>query len=232
MIITTFCRIISVKLSFNDFYEKPRNGVFGIMGNKEASLKIGGRIEVICGSMFSGKSEELIRRIKRLLIAKQKVQAFKPCIDDRFSHTHITTHNGTKINAVPIETPNHIMTLLLPDIQAVAIDEAQFFDNCIIDVCEQLANKGIKVIAAGLDLDYMGKPFGPMPQLMAIAESVTKLKAVCSFCGNDADRTILDKPNEAHLQIKDNPIIIGAMDKGYKPVCRQCFCKYNTFITI
>lgn len=184
-----------------------------------------GSLEVICGCMFSGKSEELIRRLKRLLIAGLKVQVFKPDIDNRFSHAHIVSHNGTKIKAVPIKSPEHIMALMRNDTHAVAIDEVQFFSDNITDVCRRIADSGRKVIVAGLDMDFRGRPFGAMPMLMAQAEGVTKLKAVCSVCGDDASRTLLmiDGRPAINMGDKDNCILIGAADKGYAPVCRRCY---------
>lgn len=184
-----------------------------------------GSLEVICGSMFSGKSEELIRRLKRLLIAGLKVQVFKPDIDKRFSYTHIVSHNGTKIKAVPIKSPKHIIALMSNDTQAVAVDEVQFFSDDIADVCCKIADSGRKVIVAGLDMDFRGRPFGAMPMLMAQAECVTKLKAVCSVCGDDASKTLLMVNGKPAVNIgdKDNHILIGAADKGYAPVCRSCY---------
>ena len=137
-----------------------------------------GWIEVICGSMFSGKTEELIRRLRRAEFAHLKVEIFKPCIDVRYSEDEVVSHNATTIRSTPVESSQNIL-LLASDVDVVGIDEAQFFDRGIIDVCRQLANSGIRVIVAGLDMDYLGKPFGPMPELMATAEYVTKVHAIC-----------------------------------------------------
>src|SRR5690606_4997559 len=148
-----------------------------------------GRVEVICGSMFCGKTEELIRRVRRAIIARQKVQVFKPDIDNRYSEAHVTSHSGLNIEAKAIHKADDIHALLCEDTTVVAIDEAQFFDAEIVHVAEALAANGIRVILAGLDLDFRAQPFGPMPQLMCIAEEVTKLYAICVECGEPASRT-------------------------------------------
>jgi len=147
--------------------------------------ELGGSIEVICGSMFSGKTEELIRRLRRAQIAKLTVEIFKPRTDTRFDETNVVSHNYNYIQSTPVETSSSIL-LLGSDVQVVGIDEAQFFDDELPNVCTVLANRGVRVIVAGLDMDYKGKPFGPMPQLMSIAESVTKVHAVCVKCGSPA----------------------------------------------
>lgn len=148
-----------------------------------------GWVEVICGSMFSGKTEELIRRIKRAEIAKIKLQIFKPVLDTRYSVDHVTSHSFLKANAQPIQNLEEILGLLEDNTRIVAIDEAQFFPDSIVEISHRLANRGLRVIIAGLDLDYRGIPFGPMPQLMATAEYVTKMSAICTVCGNTASRT-------------------------------------------
>ena len=142
-----------------------------------------GWIEVICGSMFSGKTEELIRRLKRAKLAHQRVEIFKPRIDVRYSEEEVVSHDANAIRSTPVESPQNIL-LMTSDVDVVGIDEAQFFDDSIVDVCRQLANNGVRVIVAGLDMDYTGKPFGPMPALMATAEYVTKVHAICVRCGN------------------------------------------------
>ena len=142
-----------------------------------------GWIEVVCGSMFSGKTEELIRRMRRAEFARQRVEIFKPCIDVRYSEEDVVSHNSTTIRSTPVESSQNIL-LLSADVDVVGIDEAQFFDDGIVDVCRQLADRGVRVIVAGLDMDYLGKPFGPMPALMATAEYVDKVHAICVRCGN------------------------------------------------
>jgi thymidine kinase len=147
-----------------------------------------GSIEVICGSMFSGKTEELIRRMKRAQYAKQKVEIFKPEIDTRYDAIKVVSHEGNSIHSTPVPASSHIL-LLASDVEVVGIDEAQFFDTGLTDVCNQLADSGVRVIVAGLDMDYLGKPFGPMPALLAIAEHVTKVHAICMRCGNIANHS-------------------------------------------
>lgn len=148
-----------------------------------------GWLEVICGSMFSGKSEELIRRIRRAQFAKQEVKVFKPTIDNRYREDAVVSHNGNSVIAIPVATPAEMFRYISAATDVVAIDEVQFFSDDIIDVVQTLANRGYRVIAAGLDQDFRGEPFGPVPALMAIAESVTKLQAVCTVCGSPASRT-------------------------------------------
>ena len=161
-----------------------------------------GWIEVICGSMFSGKTEELIRRIRRAEYARQPVLVFKPAIDNRYDATNIVSHSQMQAPSIPINVPSEIYDYLKEEIKIVAIDEAQFFDQSIIDVCNDLANRGFRVIVAGLDQDYTGKPFASMPQLLAIAEYVTKNLAICVKCGNPANRT----QRTIH---KDEQILVG-----------------------
>lgn len=173
-----------------------------------------GWIEVITGCMFSGKTEELIRRLRRAEIAKQRVSIFKPKIDVRYSSDHIVSHSQTKIKSQIVSTPQEILELS-GDSQVVGIDECQFFDMSIVDVCNFLANKGKRVICAGLDQDYRGIPFEPMPQLLAIAEYITKTLAICVVCGNPADKT-------QRKIINSERVIVGA-EEYYEARCRKCF---------
>ena len=175
-----------------------------------------GWIEVICGSMFSGKTEELIRRLKRAKFANLKVEIFKPCIDTRYSEDEVVSHDATSILSTPVDSSAGII-LLSSDVDVVGIDEAQFFDDGIIDVCKQLAEQGIRVIVAGLDMDYMGKPFGPMPALMAMAEYVDKVHAICVKCGDPALYS-------HRLSKSDKLVELGEKDI-YEPLCRHCFNK-------
>jgi thymidine kinase len=176
--------------------------------------KFGGSIEVICGSMFSGKTEELIRRLKRAEIAKLNVEIFKPTTDTRYDETAVVSHNYNSITATPVDHSAAIL-LLKADTQVVGIDEAQFFDGGLTEVCNTLANKGYRVIVAGLDMDFTGKPFGPVPALMAIAELVTKVNAVCVRCGNPAMYSFRRVASEAK-------ILLGEKE-SYEPRCRVCF---------
>ena len=173
-----------------------------------------GSIEVICGSMFSGKTEELIRRLKRAQIAKLNVEIFKPRTDNRYHDTNIVSHDENSIISTPVENSSAIL-LLGANTQVVGIDEAQFFDEHLLDVCNKLAIKGVRVIVAGLDMDFAGKPFGPVPALMAIAEHITKVHAVCVCCGNPAlysYRTVLN----------NSTILVGEKE-SYEPRCRACY---------
>ncbi|HEV8497262.1 MAG TPA: thymidine kinase [Gemmatimonadaceae bacterium] len=180
-----------------------------------------GWIEVICGVMFSGKSEELIRRVRRAIIAKKKVQVFKSHLDERYAGIYrISSHDGRSVDAVPIDTPEQIAQLVLPDTQVVAIDEAQFLDPSIVDLATALANRGTRVILAGTDSDFRGEPFGPMPQLLAVAEVVDKLHAICVICGNPASRNqrlIGGKPARY-----DSPTIMVGSTESYEARCRAC----------
>jgi thymidine kinase len=179
----------------------------------------GGSIEVICGSMFSGKSEELIRRVRRVQIARKKVEIFKPMIDNRYQVQYIYSHNGSKVKAICIEHPGEILKKIKQDTEVIAIDEAQFFDRDIIAVCQLLADKGKRVIVAGLDQDFRGEPFGSMPELLAIAEYVDKLHAICMVCGKPATRTqrlVNGKPADYN----DPTILIGAKE-SYEARCRH-----------
>lgn len=179
----------------------------------------GGWIEVICGSMFSGKSEELIRRIKRAQFAKQQIAVFKPVIDDRYSNEEIVSHNGTKVIAIPVASSAHIRAFDKEGYDIIAIDEVQFFDPEIIPTVMDLADQGFRVILAGLDQDFRGEPFGPMPQLMAIAEHVTKLQAVCTVCGSPASRT--QRLINGEPAGYDDPIILVAAAEAYEARCRK-----------
>ena len=179
----------------------------------------GGRIEVICGSMFSGKTEELIRRLRRAKFARQSVEIFKPAVDVRYSAVNVVSHDENSIPSTPVESAQNIL-LLASNVQVVGIDEAQFFDNGLIDVCNQLANSGVRVIVAGLDMDYLGKPFGPMPKLMAIADDVLKVHAVCVRCGALAQFS-------HRLAKTDKLVLLGETD-SYEPLCRSCFLKAKT----
>ncbi|MBL5767548.1 thymidine kinase [Heyndrickxia sporothermodurans] len=178
-----------------------------------------GWIEVICGSMFSGKSEELIRRVRRAQFAKQKIAVFKPKLDNRYSKESVVSHNGTSVIALPIEKASDIFENLPSDIDVIAIDEAQFFDEEIVDVAQTLANSGYRVILAGLDQDFRGFPFGPMPKLMAIAETVTKLQAVCTVCGSPASRT--QRLINGNPACADDPIILVGASEAYEARCRH-----------
>ena len=169
---------------------------------------------MICGSMFSGKTEELIRRMKRAQFANLKVEIFKPSIDVRYSEEEVVSHDANAILSTPVESAQNIL-LMASDVDVVGIDEAQFFDDGIVDVCRKLADSGIRVIVAGLDMDYMGVPFGPMPALMATAEYVTKVHAICVRCG--------DLAHHSHrLTEDDKQVLLGAHDT-YQPICRHCF---------
>lgn len=172
-----------------------------------------GWIEVVCGCMFSGKTEELIRRMRRAEIAKQKVAIFKPRIDNRYSAVHIVSHSEQSLNSQVVDDASEILELA-KDAQVVGIDEGQFFKLNLVDVCEQLATQGKRVIVAGLDQDYRGKPFEPVPQLLAVAEYITKTLAICVVCGNPADRT------QRKTQQQDR-VIVGAKDV-YEARCRRC----------
>ncbi len=173
-----------------------------------------GSIEVICGSMFSGKTEELIRRLRRAQYAKQKVEIFKPAIDTRYDDVKVVSHNSNSIHSTPVPSSANIL-LLASDVQVVGIDEAQFFDAGLVDVCNQLADSGVRVIVAGLDMDYLGKPFGPIPALLAIAEHVTKVHAICMRCGNLA--------NHSHRITQESSLVLLGETNNYEPLCRDCF---------
>src|SRR5699024_136918 len=179
----------------------------------------GGWIEVVCGSMFSGKSEALIRRVKRAQFAKQKIVVFKPEIDQRYSKEEVVSHHGTKAAAIPVRRPAHVREYDKPGYTIIASDEVQFFEEGIVETVMELADEGFRVILAGLDQDFRGEPFGPMPQLLAIAEHVTKLQAVCMVCGSPASRTqrlVNGKPAGY-----DDPIVLVGASESYEARCRQ-----------
>ncbi len=173
-----------------------------------------GRIEVICGSMFSGKTEELIRRMKRAKFAKQRVEIFKPAMDVRYSAEDVVSHDQNSIPSTPIDTSSSIL-LLASNIDVVGIDEAQFLDQGLIDVCNQLANKGVRVIVAGLDMDFQGKPFGPIPGLCAIADEVVKVHAICVKCGALA--------YISHRLVDNDKRVLLGEKQTYEPLCRECY---------
>ena len=173
-----------------------------------------GRIEVVCGSMFSGKTEELIRRMKRAVFAKQKVEIFKPAIDTRYSDEEVVSHDHNSITSTPVDASASIL-LLVGDVDVVGIDEAQFLDNGLVDVCTQLANRGVRVIIAGLDMDFQGKPFGPMPALCAIADDVTKVHAICMRCGALA--------YISHRLVNSDKRVLLGEKATYEPLCRECY---------
>ena len=178
------------------------------------SAKKAGSIEVICGSMFSGKTEELIRRMKRAQFAKQKVEIYKPCVDVRYSEDKVVSHDFHSIPSTPIDSPAKMLELS-SDVEVVGVDEAQFFDSSIVEVVQTLANKGIRVIIAGLDTDFLGKPFGPMPALMAVAEDIQKVHAICVRCGSPA--------NHSHRLSKSEELVLLGEKDEYEPLCRHCY---------
>ncbi len=178
--------------------------------------KRSGWIEVKCGSMFSGKTEELIRRLNRAKIAKQRVEIFKPEVDKRYDEENVVSHDSNSIHSTPVQTAAQILLYDL-DVEVVGIDEAQFFDMELIKVANDLANRGFRVIIAGLDMDFKGVPFGPMPGLMAIAEYVTKVHAICMKCGNLAQYS--------HRTILDDSLVVLGEKESYEPLCRSCFLK-------
>jgi thymidine kinase len=188
-----------------DFLENP------VKGNVKH-----GSVEVITGSMFSGKTEELIRRLRRATFAGLKVEIFKPSIDVRYSEAKVVSHDERSFVSTPVDNASSIL-LLADDVDVVGIDEAQFFDNSIIEVCSKLADNGVRVVVAGLDMDFMGNPFGPMPGLLSIAEFVTKVHAICMRCGNLAQYSFR-KSEEAQV------VVLGEKDK-YEPLCRDCYNK-------
>ena len=182
--------------------------------NFKRRKELSGSIEVICGSMFSGKTEELIRRLRRAQIAKLNVEIFKPKTDTRYDENSVVSHDLNSIQSTPVENAASIL-LLSSNTEVVGIDEAQFFDDQLPDVCNTLANRGIRVIIAGLDMDFQGKPFGPMPELMSIAEVVNKVHAVCLQCGGPATYSFRTVPSESK-------ILLGEKE-SYEPRCRTCF---------
>lgn len=177
-----------------------------------------GWVEVICGCMFSGKTEELIRRLRRARIADLRVEVFKPLIDTRYDASSIVSHDTTSLIATPIERSEQLLDLH-PETSVVGVDEAQFFDEKLPDICHQLALRGVRVIVAGLDMDYRGRPFGPMPQLLATAEYVTKVHAICVHCGNLATHSY-------RLSAEEEVVLLGEKER-YEPRCRACYAKGN-----
>ena len=186
------------------------------MENLTGEVHRPGRIEVVCGSMFSGKTEELIRRMKRAKFARQKVEIFKPSIDTRYSDEDIVSHDRTSIRSTPIDSSGSLL-LLASDIDVVGIDEAQFFDDGLVSVCNQLANRGVRVIIAGLDMDFQGLPFGPIPALCAIADDVTKVHAICVKCGALA--------YVSHRLVHNDRRVLLGEKMEYEPLCRDCYQK-------
>lgn len=173
-----------------------------------------GWIEVVCGSMFSGKTEELIRRLNRARIAKQRVEIFKPHIDKRYSEEDVVSHNSNVIHSIPVESASQIL-FYANEVDVIGIDEAQFFDDELPSVCQKLANQGVRVIVAGLDMNFLGEPFGPIPVLMAIAEYVTKVHAICLRCGSLAQFS--------HRTIANNKLVVLGETESYEPLCRRCY---------
>ena len=174
-----------------------------------------GCIEVVCGSMFSGKTEELIRRLRRAQFARQEIAIFKPVIDKRYSDVEVVSHDAHKLTSTPVASPAELLERVGPEIQVVGVDEAQFFDGSLVEVCQTLANRGVRVIVAGLDMDYLGQPFGPMPRLMAVAEDVQKVHAICVRCGALA--------NHSHRLSKSEDLVLLGEKDIYEPLCRDCF---------
>ena len=177
--------------------------------------KKSGCIEVVCGSMFSGKTEELIRRLRRAQFARQQIAIFKPVIDKRYSDVEVVSHDFHKLTSIPVNTPTEMLDKIGPEVEVVGIDEAQFFDETLVEVCQTLANRGVRVIVAGLDTDYLGQPFGPMPRLMAVAEDVQKVHAICVRCGALA--------NHSHRLSKSEDLVLLGEKDVYEPLCRDCF---------
>ena len=178
-----------------------------------------GRIEVICGSMFSGKSEELIRRVRRAEIARQRVAVFKPLLDDRYDRRQVASHDGARVEAVPVRESADILAQLPDGVTVAAIDEAQFLDAGIVDVAQALAGRGVRVIVAGLDMDFRGEPFGAMPRVMALAETVDKLQAICMVCGAPASRT--QRLVNGRPAAYTDPIILIGAQEAYEARCRE-----------
>lgn len=177
-----------------------------------------GWIEVVCGSMFSGKTEELIRRLRRAQFAKQKVEIFKPQVDTRYHEEKVVSHQGNEIMSTPVPASSNIL-LLANDVDVIGIDEAQFFDMELVNVCKQLANSGVRVIVAGLDMDFKGNPFGPMPDLLACAEYVTKVHAICMNCGSLA--------HISHRKTTETNLVLLGETDSYEPLCRDCYNAAN-----
>ena len=180
----------------------------------------GGRIEVICGPMFAGKTEELIRRVTRMEYAHKNFLVFKPLIDNRYSIDEVVSHSKYKKKAINIKEAKEILPYITDDIQAIVVDEVQFFDESMISVLANLANEGLRVICAGLDLDFKGKPFGIIPSLLAIAERITKLTAICMCCGEEATRT--QRIIDGHEAYDDDPVVLVGAKESYEARCRRC----------
>lgn len=178
-----------------------------------------GWIEVICGSMFSGKTEELIRRINRARIARQRVEIFKPAIDKRYDEVNVVSHDASSVQSIPVSTSSQLL-MYIDNTDVVGIDEAQFFDPELPEICNRLAGMGIRVIVAGLDMDYLGNPFGPIPALMATAEYVTKVHAICMRCG--------DLAHYSHRTISSDKLVVLGEKESYEPLCRKCFTESVT----
>lgn len=195
---------------------KPTLNPMTNLSERSGEMMRRGRVEVICGSMFSGKTEELIRRMKRAKFARQRVEIFKPCVDTRYSEEDVVSHEGNTIHSTPVESSASIL-LLGSETEVIGIDEAQFFDEGIVDVCNELANRGTRVIVAGLDLDFKGEPFGPMPALCAIADEVTKVHAICVKCGTLA--------YVSHRTVENDKRVLLGEKMEYEPLCRECYRK-------
>lgn len=178
-----------------------------------------GSIEVVTGSMFSGKTDELIRRLRRARIARQSVQVFKPVIDNRYAVEKVTSHAGTEFDATPVATAGELVPLVRPDTTVVALDEAQFFEPAVGAICQDLAARGVRVIVAGLDQDFRGEPFGPMPLLMSLAEHVDKLHAICAVCGGEASRT--QRLIDNRPAVYDEPVVVVGASELYEARCRE-----------
>lgn len=184
--------------------------------NKASRNNKRGWIEVICGSMFSGKTEELLRRIRRAQFANQQIELFKPAIDTRYDEVEVVSHNENSMMSTPVHNSSEILLYVnMETVQVVAIDEVQFFDEGVVEVCNTLANAGIRVIVSGLDMDYLGNPFGPMPKLMAVAEYVSKQHAICTRCGDLAQYS-------HRIVATEGQVLLGEKD-SYEPLCRHCF---------
>ena len=186
------------------------------VGSSNGEMMRRGRVEVVCGSMFSGKTEELIRRLRRAQFAKQKVEIFKPAIDVRYSEEEVVSHEGNSIPSTPVDSSASIL-LMAQESDVVGIDEAQFFDEHIVEVCNELASRGIRVIVAGLDLDFKGVPFGPMPALLAIADEVTKVHAICVRCGALV--------YVSHRIVAGEKQVLLGEKQEYEPLCRECYAQ-------
>lgn len=205
--------MLRIRVTFTPFKNNTSEHLM-FLENTINSKKRNGWIEVICGSMFSGKTEELIRRLKRAKIAQQKVEIFKPEVDVRYDEEAVVSHDENQIHSTPVPASANI-PLLINDEQVIGIDEAQFFDMELISVCNQLADQGMRVIVAGLDMDFLGKPFGPIPGLMATAEYITKVHAICVRCGNLA--------NHSHRITEGKELVLLGETSSYEPLCRNCF---------